>query len=92
MRKRTPAVVGGVIALALVTQASSCDRRGLGDAPVGKRHESPVQVWLSPDTFMNIAAQCIGPNGVYAHTREAAPVIIANDPNCAEGGVLYEGS
>lgn len=82
-----PAAIVGVVVL---TQASSCDRKGLGDAPVGKRHETARQVWTSPDEFMNIAAYCIGANGVYVHTRNAAPVVVPNDNNCAEGGALFE--
>ena len=69
----------------------SNDSKGLGDAPVGRTHEAPRQIWLSPDNFMNVAAYCIGVDGVYVHTRPAGPVIIANDANCLPGGILYEG-
>lgn len=83
----------GVAAAALVALlATGCssynDKRGKGDAPVGEFNDDARAVWNGPDSFMNIAAWCIGADGVYAHTREAAPVILANDPNCAEGGVL----
>ncbi len=72
----------------LVLGACSRDGKGLGDAPVGGTDEAPRRVWTSPDQFMNIAAFCIGENGAYVHTRAAAPVIIPDDPNCDEGGIL----
>jgi hypothetical protein len=85
-------VITGVAIVAVFgLSASSCDRKGLGDAPIGEQHEAPRQVWLSGDSFMNISPYCIGANGVYTHTREAPPAVVANDPNCAEGGVLANG-
>ena len=71
---------------------ASCsdDEEGRGDAPVGERHEDPRQVWVSPDLFPNITAYCIGENGAYITTREAPPVILPDDPNCQEGGILRE--
>lgn len=84
----------GVVALVglLTALGAGCsnDEEGRGDAPVGERHESPRQVWVAPDLFPNITAWCIGQNGAYVTTREAAPVIIPDDPNCAEGGVLAD--
>lgn len=82
-----------LIAAGLVLLLAACGSHGgsRDDAPVGKIHEAPRPVWLAPDQFMNIAAWCIGVDGVYAHTRNPAPpIIIRDDPNCAEGGVLYE--
>jgi len=61
--------------------------RGVGDAPVGKSNDSAAYVINMPDTFMNLAWRCVGENGIYTHTREAAPVIVPADPNCAEGGL-----
>lgn len=87
-RRRALAVAGLTVPIALGLVGCSRDDKGMGDAPVGQRHEAPRQVWNSPDGFANIAAFCIGVNGAYVHTREAAPVIVANDPNCAEGGLL----
>jgi hypothetical protein len=76
--------------VALVGCSSFNDDRGIGDAPVGKQHEEPHQVWVNIDSYPNVAAFCIGANGVYTTTREAPPVVIKDDPNCAEGGVLHE--
>lgn len=64
------------------------DTRGIGDAGVGKQHPAPRQVWPNIDKYPNVAAFCIGVNGVYTTTREAAPVVVPNDANCVEGGVL----
>jgi len=62
------------------------------DAPVGKIHEAPRQVWLNMDEFPNVGAFCIGPNGMYTNTRQggASLIVIPNDANCKEGGLLYE--
>lgn len=86
------AVMAG--ALAMTVGAAGCsgfnDDRGKGDAPVGRRHEAPRQVWQNLDGFPNVSAFCVGVNGVYTTTREAAPVVVPDDPNCAEGGILAE--
>ena len=68
------------------------DERGRGDAPVGERHEDPRQIWQNLDKFPNVSAFCIGENGVYTNTGDNRdPVdIIVSDPNCAEGGILYD--
>ena len=86
-----PAVA--LVALGLGTVAGCSgfkDDRGIGDAPSDQQPDVPVKVWPVPDKFMNIGAFCIGENGVYIHTREAAPVVVADDPNCDEGGVLTQ--
>lgn len=82
----------GVACFMLAAAGCSGDDKGLGDAPVGDSNEAPRRVWTAPDQFMNVAAFCIGVNGAYVHTREAAPVIVPNDPNCAEGGILLGGN
>jgi hypothetical protein len=64
---------------------------GLGDAPIDDIYSDERDCWESPNLFMNICGYCIGENGVYAHTREAAPVIVKSDPNCDPGGILYSG-
>lgn len=81
-----------VAALGLVLAGCSGfnDERGRGDAPVGQRFEQPRRVWVNVDQFPNIAAFCIGENGVYTHTRQAAPVVVPDDKNCDEGGVLRD--
>ena len=90
MTLRKKALAFGAAAVLLAACNSYNDARGIGDAPVGKRHEAPRQVWQNIDGMMNISAFCIGANGAYTHTREAAPVIVPNDPNCAVGGILAE--
>jgi hypothetical protein len=92
MKRKSRCLLAIVAFVAIGTSCSSWnDDRGRGDSPVGKRHEAPRQIWFGPDRYHNVAAWCIGANGVYAHTRSGAPpVVIANDPNCEEGGILYE--
>lgn len=81
-----------LLALLLVLGTTSCaslnDDRGVGDAGISKQHEDHRQVWVNIDHFPNVVAFCVGKNGVYTTTREAAPVVIPTDPNCAEGGIL----
>ncbi len=79
-----------VALIGISATACSNDPRGLGDAPVGTRHETRRQVWVNIDRYPNVAAFCIGENGIYTTTREAAPVVVPDDPNCDEGGVLAE--
>lgn len=89
--KARPIILAAALAGVSATACSSYnDARGIGDAPVGKKHEAPRQVWVNIDGFMNVSAFCIGPNGVYTHTREATPIIIPDDRNCVEGGLLFE--
>jgi hypothetical protein len=61
------------------------EARGRGDAPVTREAERPWKVINGPDQFHNIAFICHGTNGLYTHTREAQPVVVPNDPMCAEG-------
>jgi len=58
------------------------DARGRGDAPIGEYDDSPAYILNFPDKFMNIAFKCLGPNGVYTHTRQGPPVVIVDDGNC----------
>lgn len=85
---RRSAAALGAVGLVLVLGAGSCDDKGLGDAPVGEQHETPRQVWVNADSFPNISAWCIGPNGIYTTTRDAPPAVVVDDPNCEEGGAL----
>lgn len=71
-----------LVAIVLATGAGSCDQKGLGDAPIGDVYEAPRDIIVMPDTFMNFAVACDGPTRLYAHTREAAPVVIHNHPAC----------
>jgi hypothetical protein len=91
---RTPRRVVVVLGAATVALLAGCsgfnDDRGIGDAPVGDRFEAPRRVWVNIDQFPNVAAFCIGANGVYTTTRQAAPAVVPDDPNCAEGGILRD--
>lgn len=84
------------LALLAVTVAAGCgivptdDDRGLGDAGARQVDDSDVAVFAGPDTFMNVGAYCIGEDAVYIHTREAAPVVVADSKNCDEGGALAQ--
>jgi hypothetical protein len=88
------AFAAGACAVAVAGVLGGCskfnDDRGIGDAPVDQQPDHPVKVWPSPDRFMNVGAYCIGENGIYIHTREAPPVVVPDDPNCDEGGVLAD--
>jgi hypothetical protein len=79
-----------IAGLALILVLGGCsawnDAHGKGDAPVGRQDDSPAYVINMPDGFMNFAFKCNGKDGLYAHTRDAAPVVIPNDPNCTAGG------
>jgi len=79
-----------VLAVCAVAALAGCsdfnNDRGKGDAPVGDRDDAPAVVVNFPDGFMNVAVKCHGPNGIYTHTRAAAPVVVPNDPTCQEPG------
>ena len=78
-----------IVAIALTIGLVSCsgynDDRGKGDAPVKSKDDSPAVVINFPDGFLNVAFKCLNGNGIYTHTREAAPVVVVDDPNCDEG-------
>ncbi|HEY8547981.1 MAG TPA: hypothetical protein VIL36_23140 [Acidimicrobiales bacterium] len=93
-RRRHRCRVLSAVLAPMVAVAAGCsafkDDRGIGDAAADQQPDRPVKVWPAPDKFMNVGAFCIGENGIYIHTREAPPVVVADDPNCDEGGVLYD--
>lgn len=74
-----------VTAMLLTFAACSNDEEGRGDAGVGDWDDTPAHVINMPDSFMNVAFKCMGVNGIYAHTREGAPIVIPNDPMCQTG-------
>jgi hypothetical protein len=75
----------GVVVVALAGCSAWNDDRGKGDSPVGKTDDSPARVINMPDGFANLAIKCDRGNGIYVTTRDAAPTVIVNDPNCAKG-------
>lgn len=83
-------VLAGTLALVGCGELGADDEEGIGDAPVKQMPDVEVKVWPSPNLFSNIAARCIGENGVYWTTAEVPLVVVMDDPNCDEGGVLYE--
>jgi hypothetical protein len=85
MRARTLA-----LAAVLVVGAGACgdSSHGTQDSPVepaNQQDNRAPHIINMPDGFMNLAFKCNGKDGVYAHTRDAAPVVIPNDPNCGVG-------
>lgn len=80
MKKYLYGAVG--IMCVLLAGAGSCDRKGLGDAPVGKQVEEPRTVIVMPDQFPNLVVVCDGTTRVYVTTREAPPAVVPNHPLC----------
>lgn len=79
--------VGGTIVLAVLLTAGACEERGTRDAPIDARlqdNSAPFIVNM-PNKYMNLALKCIGDDLVIAHTRQAAPVVIADSDACLEG-------
>lgn len=84
MKKILPAAIA---VLALAGCGAFNDQRGKGDAPVANRKgdDAPARVVNMPDGFSNVAFKCIDSNGLYVTTKDAAPVVVADDPLCVEG-------
>ena len=73
-----------IIIIAVLSLAACSDTTPVGDSPTGDVDDTPANVINFPNGFMNVAHKCMGPNGIYTHTRAASPVVIANDPLCAD--------
>lgn len=72
-----------VLGLFLMT-ASSCDEKGLGDAPVGDAKEAPRDVIVMPDRFPNMVVVCDGPTRLYVNTRDGGFMAVVDEhPACA---------
>lgn len=76
-----------IMAAALTGLLGGCaaSSRGTKDSPVepaAQQDNLAPHIINMPDGFMNLAFKCNGTDGIYAHTRDAAPVIVPNDPNC----------
>lgn len=82
MKKRRWLIALGGVAVVLTAGAGSCDRKGLGDAPVGERLEDERTVIVMPDQFPNMAIVCDGPTRIYVTTRDAPPVLVPDHPAC----------
>lgn len=86
-RRNMGVTVAGILLWATIIGAAACgqydNKRGRGDAPVGSADDTPAQVVNFPDLFANVAVKCHKGNGIYVTTRDAAPVVVPNDPACA---------
>lgn len=87
-----------IAAIVLSATAVGCsghnDDRGKGDAPVQNRagDDAPAVVVNFPDGFANIAFKCLNGSGLYVTTRNAAPVVVKDDPSCSGSTVRsFEG-
>jgi hypothetical protein len=85
MRKKIAFLLIGIIAAFSVAACGDNfnNQRGRGDAPVAAKDDSAAEIINMPDLFMNLATKCNHGNRIYAHTRDAAPVVVPNDPSCA---------
>lgn len=86
--KRLALVAAGLAILVGCSEFN--DDRGVGDAPVDQQPDAERKVWPNGNLFPNISGFCIGGNGVYTSTREGPPVVVSDDPECAEGGALTD--
>jgi len=76
-------VVGASLLLVVAAGCSGYNsERGVGDAPVGPQDKSAAEVVVFSDKFMNVETKCNHGNRIYSHSREAAPVVVPNDPSC----------
>ncbi len=81
MKKITLVALG----LLLTTAACASEKRGTGDSPVEPvrdQNNTRAHIVTMPNGFSNVAFKCDDGNGIYVTTREAAPVIVPDDPNC----------
>jgi hypothetical protein len=83
MKKALTALAATLTVVVLLT-ASSCDEKGLGDAPVGKQDDRPAYIVNFPDTFANVAIKCANGLGIISTTREA-PVQLVPDAVFCDG-------
>ena len=74
---RTLAAIG----LGLVLMASSCDEKGLGDAPLGENVEGPRDVLVNIDQFPNVAVMRDGPTRIYTISSDR-PAVVDDHPAC----------
>ena len=86
-RVLTTVAVGAVL---MMTMGNSCDRKGLGDAPVGEALEKPRTVIVMPDQFPNLVVVCDATTRIYVTTRQAAPVAVPDHPACEDAAPLDE--
>lgn len=81
MKKTTAIALAGTAAF-IALGASSCDEKGLGDAPTGEMIEDERLIIVNADEFPNFSVVCDGTTAIYSHTREASPFTVANSELC----------
>lgn len=76
--------LAALVTFGTVAAACGSDNTQLDDAPVGVVDDTPSFIMTNVDSFPNVAFRCLGVNGIYTTTREAAGAItiVANDPQC----------
>lgn len=86
-------LIGTLLIVSLTGCSEFNDDRGKGDAPVlnKKGDDWPAVVVNFPDGFANIAFKCLNGNGLYVTTRDAAPVVVEEDPNCSGDKIIAFG-
>jgi hypothetical protein len=84
MHRITATVLVGITALLALPACNTFNNaRGLGDAPVGRRDDSPAEVINMPNRFPNIATKCDGHgHRIYVNTRTAGNITVIGDPTC----------
>lgn len=80
--RRLLIAIPAAVTLTFLLTASSCDEKGLGDAPIGTAHEDERDVIVMPDQFPNLVVACDGNTRIYVTTREAPPVVVPDHPLC----------
>jgi len=85
MRRAIIPIAGLLLLAAGCSQGSYGNSHGIRDAPVesaGNQNNGPAHIITFPNGFENVAFKCDGVVGIYTTTRQAAPVVIPNDPHC----------
>lgn len=90
MKTKVAGVLFGLFLLAGCSQGAYGTSHGIKDAPVNRDQDNtPAKIVNFPDGYENVAFKCqaafvAGQHGVgiYTTTREAAPVVVPNDPAC----------
>ena len=80
----------GALGALLVLTAGACEDRGTIDAPIDRNlqdNQAPYIVNM-PDGYMNLALKCLGDDLIVAHTRQAAPIVVADSELCGPGSQI----
>ena len=80
----------GALGALLVLTAGACEDRGTIYAPIDRNlqdNQAPYIVNM-PDGYMNLALKCLGDDLIVAHTRQAAPIVVADSELCGPGSQI----